>query len=542
MSFSSQSFLCTLTDALAALQPGAGVRAVVFTTEAQHIAAQAYSGPAHALDRLPAPPFVTPLENHYVMSSCDGWSVLQKVMYGHNGRLLGTVSVALDGLAPDAFVAALDGLVAHCAATLDAHGLHDELQHSFNQPFAVCEEGRLLHTMSGPVQTIYDHVLDVMTRTLSLRHCTILELQEGALVAVAHAGVDRDWAETCRIPLEDAFAAQVLATTTARSDSTANMPCLRLPLLEGGVPPREVLCAPLSTRAGTLGFLEVYKAMADPFTDDDLLVVSALAVELAAALENARLHEALGEREDRLRQYAHRLTVAQEEERRRVARDLHDGLGQMLVSSFHYMQAHEYALPTEQPRAAFTHGLSILQECISETRRVMSDLRQSALDDFGLVVTLQRQLDAVAQDVGWHAQFRVDGVIARLAPAIETTIFRVVQEALNNARKHAQTSRVQLNLVQREGEVMVEVQDWGKGFDDVVHAPEATRGQRLGLIGMRERVALLGGSVVVHSIPLQGTTIRITIPTTPIAPVPSNRVEETDLARTMGPEPARLLS
>ncbi len=463
-------------------------------------------------------------------------------MRGHDGKLFGVVSVALDGQPHDAFTAALNSLVAHCTATLDIHGLYDELQRSFNQLFVVYEAGHLLN-MSGSVHTIYNHVLDVLTRTLGIDHCAVMELREGVLVAVAHAGVDPGWAEACRLPLERTFAGQVLASAAAaQADSAVNLGAVDVPLLETGAPAAEVLCAPLSTRTGTLGFLEVYRAVPDPFTDDDLFVISALAVELAAALENAHLYKALGEREDRLREYARKLTAAQEEERRRVARDLHDGLGQMLVSSFQYMQAHEYVLPRELPRAAFTHGLSILQECISETRRVMSDLRPSTLDDFGLVAALQQQLDAVAQDAGWHVQFRVDGAMSRLAPMVETTIFRVAQEALNNARKHAQASRVQLSLAQRDGEIMVEVQDWGKGFGDTVEAPDLERGQRLGLMGMRERVGLLGGSVVIHSVPLQGTTIRITIPVAPVTIVPSTRLDGVAASPSMEPEPARLIS
>jgi len=153
-----------------------------------------------------------------------------------------------------------------------------------------------------------------------------------------------------------------------------------------------------------------------------------------------------------------------------------------------------------------------LQQCIGETRRVMSDLRPSTLDDFGLVVALQQQLDAVARDAGWHATFEVEGPVARLIPAVETTVFRVVQEALNNARKHAAATRVAVTLAAHTDEVVVVVRDWGRGFavDDVTVRPE--RGEHLGVMGMRERVALLGGGVTITSAPGEGTTVRITLP------------------------------
>ena len=142
----------------------------------------------------------------------------------------------------------------------------------------------------------------------------------------------------------------------------------------------------------------------------------------------------------------------------------------------------------------------------------MSDLRPSTLDDFGLVVALQQQLDAAAAEAGWQAQYEITGAVTRLAPAVETTIFRVVQEALSNARKHAQSDRMRVILARQEDTVLVEVSDWGRGFDveRVVAHPE--RGEHLGLMGMRERVSLLGGTVTINSAPGAGTTVRIMLP------------------------------
>jgi signal transduction histidine kinase len=142
----------------------------------------------------------------------------------------------------------------------------------------------------------------------------------------------------------------------------------------------------------------------------------------------------------------------------------------------------------------------------------MSDLRPSTLDDFGLVVALQQQLDAAAAEAGWQAQYEVTAPVTRLAPALETTIFRVVQEALSNARKHAQADRVQVTLAHRDDSVLVEVRDWGRGFAVEQVAAHPERGEHLGLMGMRERVALLGGAVAIDSAPGAGTTVRIVLP------------------------------
>jgi signal transduction histidine kinase len=144
----------------------------------------------------------------------------------------------------------------------------------------------------------------------------------------------------------------------------------------------------------------------------------------------------------------------------------------------------------------------------------MSDLRPSTLDDFGLVVALQQLLDAAASDAGWRAEYHSDSSMTRLSPAVETTIFRVVQEAISNARKHARTERVNVMLSRQNGRVLVEVRDWGCGFEVEGVAARPERGEHLGLMGMRERASLLGGSVTIDSAPGSGTSVRIMLPAT----------------------------
>ena len=386
------------------------------------------------------------------------------------------------------------------------------MQRSFNTLFIVYEAGHLLN-FSRDAEDVFAQVLGLLVRTLHFSHCAILLLDDDMLTPAAHAGVDPSWAQGRHLPLGRSFAARVLeAGAPAQFEDRDNLDGVVLPLLDTGAAPTSVLCAPLTTRAGTLGALEIYRATGEPFTDDEVFVASVLAVETAAALENARLYEALREREERLTDYAAKLVNSQEEERRRISRDIHDGLGQSIVSAFQYLQAHEYTLPVGHPRDAFDRGLGVLQECIRETRRVMSDLRPSTLDDFGLVVALQQQLDATASEAGWEASFVLDGSVERLSPAVETTVFRVVQEALTNARKHARASKVRVGLARRDGDVVVEVRDWGRGFVVGGVAARPERGEHLGLMGMRERVSLLGGTVDIDSMPGDGTNVRIVLP------------------------------
>jgi signal transduction histidine kinase len=508
----SDSLLRSLAATAAALWPNAGASVAVYGGHGEALAERARAGALTALAHLPPAGHTWAGKSSVTEGLGTGWYVIGAGLQGRDRRPLGLLRLVIPQRPRPALLTAVEALAAHAAVVLEQAALHHELQHSFNQLFIVYEAGRLLNLSHTPAEVL-DHVIGLLVRTLHFPHCAVLLLEEGALVPAAHAGLDPRWATSARIPLEETFAARVLdAGAAAQFEDVADLEGLTLPLLETGQAPACLLCAPLTTRTGPLGFLEVYHVAPEPFSDDELFVVSVLAVEMAAALENARLYETLREREERLTQYAAKLVNSQEEERRRISRDIHDGLGQMIVSAFQYLQAHEYSLPQGHPREAFQRGLAVLEECIAETRRVMSDLRPSTLDDFGLVVALQQQLDAAAAEAGWQAQYEVTGAVTRLAPAVETTIFRVVQEALSNARKHAQSDRLHVTLARQDDTVLVEVRDWGRGFDveRVVARPE--RGEHLGLMGMRERVALLGGTVAIDSAPGAGTTVRIMLP------------------------------
>ncbi len=517
-SFSS-ALLRSLAEALAALCPGAGASVALREGEGV-LVERARAGALTALAHLP------PLHPHHILIDGDdvyegagaGWCVLAVALSGPLAQggpePLGLARLVVDEEPAPGLVTSVRALAAHAAIALEQSALHQELQHSFNGLFIVYEAGQLLN-LARTADDVCAHVIGLLARTLRLPHCAVLSLRGDTLTPVAHNGLDDGWAATWSLPLAGTFAARVLeAGAAAQFEDVINLEGIPLPMLETGRGPESVLCAPLTTRAGTLGFLEVYRATPEPFTDDEVFVVSVLAVEMAAALENARLYEALREREERLIQYAAKLVTSQEEERLRISRDIHDGLGQMIVSAFQYLQAHEYSLSPEHPRDAFARGLSVLQGCITETRRVMSDLRPSTLDDFGLVVALQQQLDAAAREAGWEARFDVRGSVARLVPAVETTVFRVVQEALNNARKYAEATRVRVTLCGSDDEVVVEVRDWGRGFVVDGIAAHPARGAHLGLMGMRERVSLLGGSVTIASAPGAGTTVRIVLPIT----------------------------
>jgi signal transduction histidine kinase len=153
---------------------------------------------------------------------------------------------------------------------------------------------------------------------------------------------------------------------------------------------------------------------------------------------------------------------------------------------------------------------------VREARRVVANLRPTTLDDFGLAAALHLQVEELRAE-GWHVTYQEALGPVRLSPLVETALFRVAQEALTNARKHAQTTEVRVQLERAGAEVRLVVEDAGRGFVPEAIMPGTADGERVGLPGMRERVAMLGGYCVVESHPSAGTRVSVAVPLEPPA-------------------------
>jgi PAS domain S-box-containing protein len=208
-----------------------------------------------------------------------------------------------------------------------------------------------------------------------------------------------------------------------------------------------------------------------------------------------------------------RVVTAQEEERRRVSRELHDGLGQELTALILGLKALEATIPEGAPgRERLREVEATVGRIGREAHDLAIDLRPTALDDIGLAPALAAYIARWAERTGVVADFQAPGMDAdRLPPEVETTLYRVVQEALNNVAKHGGARRVSVIVERRRGEVTALVEDDGRGFEPgrVVSGPGP---RRLGLLGMRERVALVGGTLLIESGEGEGTTLRARIP------------------------------
>ena len=234
----------------------------------------------------------------------------------------------------------------------------------------------------------------------------------------------------------------------------------------------------------------------------------------AGEAENRALSDELRSLATQRQALLNRLIHAQEEERRRVARDLHDELGQDLAGLAVLLEAGE-RLWSDQPQAArdqLKQARTVIAETTERAYAMILSLRPSALDDLGLAPALRVHAERLLKDSSIQCELDASQLTRRLPAEVETALFRTFQEALSNIVRHSQASRVSLSLAVRDGAFEGEVVDNGRGFDASRVRADGETPRGLGLLGMQERVGMLGGTLEITSRPGQGTRLRVRIP------------------------------
>ena len=234
----------------------------------------------------------------------------------------------------------------------------------------------------------------------------------------------------------------------------------------------------------------------------------------AKEVENKQLYDELQHKEALRGQLLEKLNNAQEEERKRIARELHDQLGQVLSAAAMEMDAAERALPLEQAvlKQRLRHAGSVAARAVDQVHELILDLRPMVLEDLGLIAAVRSYAEHHLTPRGVEVKVVVSGMAKRLPPRIEITLFRIVQEAINNIANHAAAQHMRLVLEFHDSFVRVTVHDDGCGFDAAAVFDSEDHGRGLGLLGMQERATLAGGAFQIESQPTQGTRIIVTMP------------------------------
>ena len=263
---------------------------------------------------------------------------------------------------------------------------------------------------------------------------------------------------------------------------------------------RSALYVPLIAGARPIGVVVVHDKLGptSAFGDEDVRLAESLAVRAATAVE-------LSQRVSR--DAIRRVVEAQENERARLARELHDETGQALTSVLLGLKSLDDRVETAEGRTTVAELRELVVSTLQDVRRLAVELRPAALDDFGLVPAIERLRDLVTEQSGISVEVRSEIGDQRLSPETETTLYRIAQEALTNVVKHADARSVRMRLSRSGNRIVLVVQDDGRGFE-----PESVRDGGVGLLGMRERIALVGGRLTIESTEGGGTMLTAEVP------------------------------
>ncbi|MBI3912680.1 MAG: GAF domain-containing protein [Chloroflexi bacterium] len=274
---------------------------------------------------------------------------------------------------------------------------------------------------------------------------------------------------------------------------------------------------PILAHDRALGVLGVASADAQAFSVDEMKLLEAVGQELGVAVENASLWNDLSEKERVRGQLLDKIISVQEEERQRVARELHDEMGQSLTSLLVGLKMVEESSSLDQAQTRAQELKLVAGNVLDDVRALARELRPSVLDDMGLVTALERYTREYAHRFNLAVDFQVvglDGV--RLPAQYEIALYRIVQEALTNIAKYASAKNVSVLLEHRRDSVVAIIEDDGRGFEVERFLRERRDGQHLGLLGMKERAELLGGKWIIESKIGEGTTVFAQLPVSSI--------------------------
>jgi len=274
---------------------------------------------------------------------------------------------------------------------------------------------------------------------------------------------------------------------------------------------RSYIAAPISVQKKVIGFINVGSSLPGVYGLLHAEHLQTFAHQAAVAFQNARFFEEAQANATRLRSLSQQLIDIQETERRYLARELHDEIGQALTATGMILQGSQVLTDVTIVQARIKESLAILSLALQQVRKISLDLHPSLLDDLGLIPALRWYADRESKWGGFNIKV-VAKEIKNIPDDIKLVCFRLTQEALTNVSRHAKARNVTIQVRKRNEQLHLLIHDDGQGFDVQEKLNKAVRGESLGLLGMKERVSLVGGKLEINSTPDTGTEICALIP------------------------------
>lgn len=372
-----------------------------------------------------------------------------------------------------------------------------------------------LWDLDAVLNVALENILKIMKGTIG--GILLVDEQTQTLSYHIHQGLSARYVEKMRLGPGEGIAGRVAQSGKAillediTTDSRVGHPDL---VSSEGL--KAFICVPIRAKDNVLGVINVASRRAHRFTSKDLHLLHSIGDQLGVAIQQARLYERLRKARERYRKLTRQILVAQEDERKRLARELHDETSQTLSGLTLQLQALVDMVEKSSGDTELITRLKKVQSLAiqvhTEVRRLMTDLRPSLLDTLGLVPAIRQLADTRLRPLNINVSVETTGVERRLDPEAETGLFRVAQGSIGNIIEHSKAKNVTVALEYRDSELVLRITDDGQGFDvaDITDIEESGRGR--GLFSMRERIMLLGGTASVESRIGQGTTVWASVP------------------------------
>ena len=373
-----------------------------------------------------------------------------------------------------------------------------------------------LWDLDAVLRVALDNVLDIMNGTIG--GILLLDEQTQTLSYRVHQGLSTRYVEEMRLRLGEGIAGKVAESgkSTLLEDISAD-PRVARPDLVSTEGLKAFISVPLRAKDRVLGVINVASRMPRSFTTNDMHLLHSIGDQLGVAIEQARLYERLRKARERYRELTRQTLVAQEEERKRIARELHDETSQALSGLALQLQALvDMAEMSGSQDAEFQARLKKVQSLVvhvhSEISRLIADLRPALLDTLGLAPAIRQYAEASLHPLGINVSVETKGMDKRFAPEVEAGLFRWVQGAVGNIAQHSKAKNAIIVLECQDDELLLHISDDGEGFDvsKITDIEESGRGR--GLFSMKERVGLLGGTCSIESQLGRGTTVWARVP------------------------------
>lgn len=373
-----------------------------------------------------------------------------------------------------------------------------------------------LRNLEAVLRIGLNSVLDIMEGVAG--GIMLLDEPTKTLSYCVYHGVSDKFAEEMRLSLGEGITGKVAQSgrPTLVEDISLEPSAARSDLISmEGL--KAFLSIPLQAKGNVLGVMNVTSRLPRRFTKRDMHLLQSIGDLLGTAIEQAKLYEQLRKGKERYRQLARQVLLTQEEERRRIARELHDETSQALTGlalNLQVLMETEETAGIQDPefntRLKKAHSLAV--QVSTEVSRLIADLRPSLLDTLGLIAAIRQCAETNLTSLGINVSFEFEGVERTLPPEVEIGLFRWAQGAIGNIMQHSQARNATISLKAEGDEIVLFISDDGRGFDVSQLTGVEESGRGAGLFSMKERVGLLGGTCSIQSQPGHGTTATARVP------------------------------